>query len=204
MSDYLEQQHKSTALKIVALLERLSTAVKAVHQEIATEEKLTPIQMEVLTYLFVHADSSVSIRDVVSQFQVAQSTMSDVVRILSEKKLITIESSGTDARMKLLSLSNIGKRVAARILTHNRKLLNAVESISENDRLLLYENLLQVAYAFRIRNLITVDKMCLTCRFFEISSKEPREYRCRLLNVALDLRSLRVDCPEHEPKAIGV
>lgn len=204
MSDYLDQQHKDIDRKILALLERLTTAVRAALQETATSEKLTPIQVEVLKFLEIHSGQKVSISELVKQFQVAQPTMSDVVRLLNEKRLIASQPSGSDARVKISSLTTAGRRVAKRILIQNKKLLRAIESVTQSDRELLFEQLLNVAHAFRRNNLITVDKMCLTCRFFEVSVKSQRQFYCRLLNVPLDLKSVRVDCPEHESVSVSV
>jgi DNA-binding MarR family transcriptional regulator len=203
MSDYLEKQHSSVDLKIVALLERLSTALRALLQETATAEKLTPIQVEVLIYLHKHSAQDISIGELVDQFQVTQPTMSDVVRVLSEKSLIEMQVSSNDARIKLLSSTTAGKQTTKKLLRHNAKLISAVESISEDDRMLLFEKLLQVAHALRSHSLITVDKMCLTCRFFVVSQEASQPHYCNLLNTPLERGQIRIDCPEHEPKKLS-
>ncbi len=202
MPENSAQQHENIDAKIVALLERLSTAVKAVLQEAATKEKLTPIQVEVLMYLRAQASRELSIGELVSRFQVSQPTISDVVRVLGEKQLIAVRSPGRDARVKLLSLTAAGNRKVTKILFHHRKLLGAVESIAQNEKLLIFEQLLHLAQAFRLNNLITVDKMCLTCRYFHVVSDTLGQYYCRLLNTPLELETIRVDCPEHEAKTV--
>jgi hypothetical protein len=48
--------------------------------------------------------------------------------------------------------------------------------------------------------LITVARMCVTCRFFRPDAHpgESSPHHCALLNVALSGSDLRADCPEHK------
>jgi hypothetical protein len=63
--------------------------------------------------------------------------------------------------------------------------------------------LMELAGSLQRSGLITVARMCVTCRFLrrEVRPGEAFPHHCGLLDVPLGGSNLRVDCPEHEAVA---
>jgi hypothetical protein len=64
--------------------------------------------------------------------------------------------------------------------------------------------LMELTGSLQRSGLITVARMCVTCRFFrrDVRPGEASPHHCGLLDVPLGGPNLRVDCPEHEA-AVG-
>jgi hypothetical protein len=63
--------------------------------------------------------------------------------------------------------------------------------------------LMRLISALQGAGVITVARMCVSCRFFRPDTR-PRSvspHYCALLDLPLSGADLRTDCPEHEPAA---
>jgi hypothetical protein len=45
---------------------------------------------------------------------------------------------------------------------------------------------------------LSVARLCRTCRYLEVEPATGAPFRCGLLQLDLDEEALRLDCPEHE------
>lgn len=64
------------------------------------------------------------------------------------------------------------------------------------------QTLYEVIAELQRAGVITVARMCVTCRHFRPDAHDgERPHHCALLDVALAEESLRIDCPEHEQAA---
>jgi hypothetical protein len=59
----------------------------------------------------------------------------------------------------------------------------------------VYQSLLELIAKLNRAGIITVQRMCFSCRFYQPGEKN--DY-CRLLKKKLYKSDLRVDCPEYE------
>lgn len=198
--DYLDLQHQRSELKIAALLERLAALIRASQQLTATVHGLTPLQLEVLVFVHTHERSLARVGKLAEEFLVSQPTVSDAIRTLVDKELIKAERSAEDGRIKQLLLTGQGKRLAARVRSWSAPLEAALLDIPADMRLDLQSGLMELVQAMRRAGLISVDRMCFSCRFLAVLGTESRpRYHCQLLDVPLTAETIRVDCPEHEP-----
>jgi len=88
----LEQINNQEA-KLVAGLERLSTLFKSGLQEIAKEQKLMPLQTQLLLFISEHSAGLCSVTHLAVEFSVTKATVSDSLKTLVlkdclEKKLL--------------------------------------------------------------------------------------------------------------------
>lgn len=192
----LEDQHGSTDRKLVALLERLATAIRGSLQAVATAHDLSPIQVETLIYLRHHRPGGRT-GLLADEFLVKQPTMSDALATLENKKLVIRERSPHDARVKLLRLTPAGTRLAEKLERWAEPYLAALAEGDEADRQQMLVLLMQLAMSLSRSGVIPVDRMCFTCRFFK-PGKRAGDHHCRLLDIPLTPKNIRVDCPEHE------
>src|SRR5690606_23550551 len=105
---------ESVDARIVAALERLSRVFRSRLWDKAKETprgiSLSPIQIQVLQLLDVRRTARSA--DVAREFELTPATVSDVIRVLGEKGLVSKARSATDARVQIVQLTPLGERVA--------------------------------------------------------------------------------------------
>jgi DNA-binding MarR family transcriptional regulator len=197
-------QHGDVDAKIVAALERLSQVFRVRLQEEAWELDLSPTQARFLIYLHYHDVELRRISQLAREFDLTQATVSDAVATLETKGLVRREQWPEDRRIVTLRLTPDGEKLATTLSGWADPIREHLQPFSPDDREAVMRFLIGLIGSLQRSGLITVARMCVTCRFFQqdIHPGEPLLHHCALLDVPLGRADLRVDCPEHEP-AVG-
>ena len=90
-------------------LRRVTSYLNMMYEEAIGNDKLTPVQFEVLLYVDSCAPCSVS--DVAQFMVVDKSTSSRVLRGIQERGLITVEHDAEDRRRRRVSLTFTGQEI---------------------------------------------------------------------------------------------
>jgi DNA-binding MarR family transcriptional regulator len=199
----LSAQHDDVDAKIIAALERLSQVFRVRLREEAWERDLSPTQARFLIYLHYHDVELRRVSQLAREFDLTQATVSDAVASLETKKLIQREQWPEDRRIVTLRLTPDGEKLATTLSGWADPIGEHLQPFSPDDREAVMHFLIGLIGSLQTSGLITVARMCVTCRFFrqDIHPGEPLPHHCALLDVPLGRADLRVDCPEHEPAA---
>jgi DNA-binding MarR family transcriptional regulator len=199
----LSAQHDDVDTKIIAALERLSQVFRVRLREEAWERDLSPTQARFLIYLHYHDVELRRVGQLAREFDLTQATVSDAVASLETKKLIQREQWPEDRRIVTLRLTPDGEKLATTLSGWADPIREHLQPFSPDDREAVMHFLIGLIGSLQTSGLITVARMCVTCRFFrqDIHPGEPLPHHCALLDVPLGRADLRVDCPEHEPAA---
>jgi DNA-binding MarR family transcriptional regulator len=192
-------QHGDVDAKIVAALERLGQVFLALLRERAAEAGLSPIQARFLLYLLYHAVELRRVGQLAREFGLTPATVSDAVDSLEDKGLLRRERWPEDRRVVTLRLTPEGEGVA-------RGLADWPDAVRERlpaaagEREVVLRFLMGLIEDLQRGGIITVARMCVTCRFFRRDAHPGATslHHCRLLDVPLADSGLRLDCPEHE------
>ncbi len=181
-------------------LSRLATALKLKAWREATPLQLTPTQAEILALLRTWPAST--LKEVAARLEVRPATASDAVRVLVEKGWVTKNQRPDDARALSLGLSEAGKALADRVAGWPRFLTEAIETLPDEEREVLFRAVTRLIRELQEQRQIEVARMCLTCRFFQPrrhpeSAEKP--HHCGLVDLPFGDLDLRLDCPEHLP-----
>lgn len=188
-------QNKNIEGKIVVALERISEAFKVLLWQEGKENALTPLQLQILIFLKFHSWKHCKVNYLAKEFNVTKATISETVRILSKKELIYKETDPSDTRSYSIYLTDTGQHIANKSGTFAGILEKPIHSYSENQKEVLFQSLLELIEKLNKAGIITVQRMCFSCRYYQPGNKE--DY-CKLLKKKLQRPDLRVDCPEHE------
>jgi DNA-binding MarR family transcriptional regulator len=191
----LTKQNTSVDHKIVVALERIAEAFRVLLWEEAKKTGLSPIQIQILMFLNFHEDLAVTPSYVAREFNVTKATITDSLRILVDKELITREKAGTDARSYYLRLTSTGRKVARDTSAFTQELQDAIKTLSPAVRDYFYEGLYGVVSQLNKRSIISAPRMCQNCQFF---GEEDGGHYCYYLQIPLPPTEMRVDCPEFE------
>ncbi|MDF2189691.1 MarR family winged helix-turn-helix transcriptional regulator [Paraflavitalea sp. CAU 1676] len=193
----LEKQNSSADALIVAALERIGESIRVMLWEQAKEHGLSPIQVQSLIFLYTHDEGKANVTYLSKEFNVTKATMSEVIKVLSEKKLLMKKDNPADTRAQLLKLTAQGKRIAATTGGFANALLKHIGGLTDRQKTGLKTILLDLIYNLYQEKVITMQRMCFTCTHYDMVNNKPY---CNLLNITLTPDHLRLDCPEHEQK----
>lgn len=197
-SDFnLTNQNKNVDSKIVSSLERISQAFRVLLWQESKENSLTPIQVQVLIFLRYHNDTKCKVSYLAEEFNMAKATVSETVKILEQKKLIEKEFEPFDTRSYVIKLTKKGKELAEKTSLFSKEIHKPINKLNNDDKENLLLSLMDIIRHLNKSGVITIQRMCFTCRFYETTDNGAKHF-CNLLNQNLHTTDLRVDCPEHE------
>lgn len=180
--------------KIVASLERLSGVFRQLLWQQATHTGLSPLQLQVLVFLRFHPPTQCTVSYLAREYHVSRATISDAVKALAQKALISRHTAPADLRSHFLQLTPEGERLADQTSTFAAPLAPPVAGLPARQKLNLYLSLLQLLYQLQQAGTIPVQRMCFSCQHY---GRRPGQHFCHLLNIPLEGPQLRLDCPEH-------
>jgi hypothetical protein len=102
-----------------------------------------------------------------------------------------------------LRLTPEGEEVAVGLSGWANVVEGQLESFAPGEKEAVMGFLMRLISALHGAGVITVARMCLSCRFFrpDAHPRSASPYHCALLDLPLSGADLRTDCPEHEPAA---
>lgn len=196
-SDFnLKHQNQNTESKIVASLERISQAFRVLLWQESKEHAVSPIQVQVLVFLLNHSEEKRKVSYLAEEFNMTKATISETVKSLEQKNLITKEYEPHDTRSYIIHLTQKGKEIADKTSYFTKKIGMPIHNMEETHKEILLQSLFDIIHHLNKTGVITIQRMCTTCIYFRPSA-EGKEPVCALLERALYSEDLRIDCPEH-------
>tara|TARA_R110002073_G_scaffold72537_1_gene177500 strand:+ start:492296 stop:492898 length:603 start_codon:yes stop_codon:yes gene_type:complete len=188
-----EFQHGSITSKIVAGLERISESFKVLLWQKAKELGLSPIQIQILIFIAYHKNELCNVSHLAKEFNITKPTISDAIRILDKKELITKDFSSTDSRSYTILLSTAGKKIVTETENFANPIKEQLNSIDQYNLENLFDTISTLIYQLNRNGILTVQRTCYGCKFY---SKSTNGSYCNLLEKELLDTEIRVDCAE--------
>lgn len=192
-------QNQSIESKIVASLERISQSFRVLLWQESKDFSLSPIQVQVLIFLLHHSDNKRKVSYLADEFNMTKATISDTIKTLGQKKLITKEYEQHDTRSYIIHLTKKGKDIANETSFFTKEIRTPIDKLHPDDKENLLLSLLNIIRHLNKSEVITIQRMCMSCSYYQSSDKGQKHF-CKLLNQNLHVSDLRIDCPEHEMK----
>jgi DNA-binding MarR family transcriptional regulator len=193
-------QHGDVDKKIVASLEKLSQVFRILLRGEAQDRGLSPIQAQFLVHLLHHGAALRRVSQLAREFDLTLATVSDAVGSLEKKGLIRREPWPHDKRIMSLCLTPTGEHTARELAAWANVVEEHIKGRSPKEKEAVMRFLMGLIGSLQKSGLITVARMCVTCRFFRPDAHpgESSLHHCALLDVPLCGSDLRADCPEHK------
>lgn len=194
-SFHLTEQNQKIESRIVVALERISEAFRVLLWNESKENSLSPIQIQILIFIYFHSTEKCKVGYLADEFNMTKATISDSVKVLLSKELVTKETDPNDTRSFTLSLTNEGKKIAKKASLFASSIEQPIEKLTQEQKTIMLNGLLKLIYDLNKSGIITIQRMCFTCSNYQL---EKGVHYCKLLKSQLAENELRVDCPEHE------
>jgi len=190
-----DHQERDVSSKIIAGLERISEAFKVLLWDKAKLLGLSPIQIQILIFIAYHKNEICNVSHLAKEFNVTKPTISDAIKVLNKKSLITKEYSYSDSRSYSISLSETGTETIGQISDFANPLKQQLNAVDNPELESLFGTLSKLIYQLNTSGILSVQRTCYGCKFY---SKESNRDYCNLLNKELLNKDIRLDCPEFE------
>lgn len=190
-------QNDSLDAKITAGFERLSQVFRVLLWEKAKKNNLSPIQIQLLIFMKYHSAEKATVSYLAKEFNLSKPTVSDSIRSLEQKKYLSKISQLEDSRSYIIELTTQGLQAVLLLENFTDPLYDIVASIPENDKKILWSNISSVIQQLNHMQLISAQNSCCTCYYFQ---QTDGNRRCRFLDLQLESKDIRLDCPDHKPK----
>jgi DNA-binding MarR family transcriptional regulator len=191
----LSAQNNQVELRIVAALERLSEAFRVLLWNEAKVLNISPIQIQILIFLKFHDIEKCKVSYLAQEFNMTKATVSDAVKILLQKGLISKEIDTEDTRSYTMRLTDLGETTISQAALFANPLLKSFDTLSNEQKEILLDSLLQMIFRLHKAGIITLQRMCQTCQYLQ--NTEGGGHYCKLLKKPLLKTEFRLDCPEH-------
>ena len=194
-SFHLTEQNQKIESRIVVALERISEAFRVLLWNESKQNSLSPIQIQILIFISFHSVEKCKVGYLANEFNMTKATISDSVKVLLSKELVTKEIDPIDTRSYTLSLTDEGKKIAKKASFFASSIEQPIEKLTEEQKIIMLNGLLKLIYDLNKSGIITIQRMCFNCSYYKT---EKGLHYCNLLNTKLAESEIRVDCPEHK------
>jgi len=190
-----EFQNKNIDARIIGSLERISQVFRSLLWKEGNRHKLSPIQIQVLTFLLYHPRQLCKSVYLAQEFNLTKATISIVTETLLKKGFTSNEKDEKDKRSHFIQLTEKGREVAQEV-SRFANLINApLDRLSPKEKTALLSSLIRFIYQLNQEVLVSLQRMCFNCRFYVEKGRD--KHYCQLMNKPLKVTEIRIDCPEH-------
>ncbi|KRB59745.1 MarR family winged helix-turn-helix transcriptional regulator [Flavobacterium sp. Root186] len=192
----LETQNSSLDGKITTGFERLSQVFRVLLWEKAKKYDLSPIQIQLLIFIKHHKKNKATVSYLAKEFNLTKATISDTIKALEQKKYITKVVNASDSRSSTIELTTKGLEMIFVTEDFTDPLFDLVKIVPENEKSVLWKNLSFVIEQLHKLQVINVQSTCHNCGYFV--QQNGNNY-CRLMDIKLETKDIRLDCNDHKP-----
>lgn len=181
-------------------LVRLGQILAASMSAAAVSRGLSQLQLEILSCMLTR-ESGEPVGFLAKRFMISSATISDSLRVLQAKGLITKTRHPDDARSVLVMITVAGREAATEAVTVIERVSRIVADWDESRRAEMHPAICELINRLQKATASPVDRMCLTCLHFAINCDlegNSAPYFCRAFNIPLREIELRIECGEFE------
>ena len=194
---YFEDHTEPMPARIAAGLQKIGLAMKQQAWQQANDEGLSATQGQILAILV--GQGSLTGKELSERLGVTLPTISDSVRVLVEKQLVTRSPDPRHPRASLLTPTPKGATLGARARSWPEFMADAAADLAPDEQRAFYAAVIKMIRGLQEQGLVPVSGMCVTCTHFRPNVRSgDTPHHCALVDAPLAGTQLRLDCPEHE------
>lgn len=185
-------------MQIYNFIERLSNLLRTDARRGGAEYSLQPIQLEVLHYLSIcnhYSDTPMAVTTYLGQ---TKGTVSQTLKILSEKGLLTKKIDSKDKRVSHLKLTRSANALLKTSIP-SPLFVRAGEQMSAQSQKRIIAALNELLQAIQRANGMKTFGVCSSCRHNQKGGN--KHYICGLTKDTLSTKDIQLICLEHEDAA---
>lgn len=187
--------NQSINQKITYGLERIAKAFRVLLWEESKLHKISPIQIQLLLFCASHKKENLKVSFLANEFNLTKATISDSIKVLIKKELLSKEINPLDSRSFMVQLTKKGNEIVEKTKGFSSVLTQSIDSLTDFEKESLFSNILSIIYQLNQQEIISIQRMCLTCFYYE---KKGNNHFCNLLKKPLKKTEFQIDCMDHK------
>ncbi|WP_394832620.1 MarR family winged helix-turn-helix transcriptional regulator [Pendulispora rubella] len=193
---YFEEHTEPLPARIATGLHKIGLAMKQQAWLQANQEGLSATQGQILAALVAHGPLTGS--ELSERLGITLPTISDSVRVLVEKTLVTKSKDPRHPRASLLTPTKKGAMLGARARSWPEFLAASVNDLAPEEQRAFFSGVMKMIRTLQEQGLVPVGGMCVTCTYFRPNVRTGASpHHCAFVDAPLANEQLRLDCPEH-------
>lgn len=193
---YFDENTEPLSSRIATGLHKIGLAMKQQAWQQANDEGLSATQGQILAAIVTHGPLTGS--ELSQRLGVTLPTISDSVRVLVGKKLLTKSPDPRHPRASLLTPTQKGAKLGSRAKSWPEFMAAAVEDLTAEEQRAFFSGVVKMIRSLQDQGLIPVSGMCVTCTHFRPNVRPGvSPHHCALVDAPLADEHVRIDCPEH-------
>jgi len=194
---YFDDNTEPLASRIATGLHKIGLAMKQQAWQQANEEGLSATQGQILAALVAHGPLTGS--ELSERLGITLPTVSDSVRVLVEKKLVTKSRDPRHPRASLLTPTKAGAALGARARSWPEFMAASIQDLTAEEQRAFFSGVVKMIRSLQEQGLVPISGMCATCKHFRPNVRAGASpHHCAFVDAPLANEQLRLDCPEHE------
>ena len=181
-------------------IERLSDLLRIDSRQAGAAHGLQPVQLEILHYLAScnrYSDTPMAVTEYLGQ---TKGTVSQTLKVLEKKGLLTKQPDTTDKRINHLKVSSEGQLVLSQTLP-TAMFVKATEVLSDKQQTEIEASLKQLLTTLLQVNNMKTFGVCNSCRYNH--KTEEGGYYCNLVQQPLTNDDIYLICREHKRQVLS-
>ena len=139
-------KNNSVNQKIINGLERISKAFRVLLWEKSKLYKISPIQIQLLIFCNTHKKEDLKVSFLATEFDLTKATISDSIKVLLKKELLTKIINVKDSRSFTVQLTKKGKEIVEKTVDFTTVLNQSVDFLSQSEKGVFLKQLMQLIY----------------------------------------------------------
>src|SRR5688572_17334873 len=194
---YFDENSEPLPSRIATGLHKIGLAMKQQAWQQANDEGLSATQGQILAALVAHGPLTGS--ELSQRLGVTLPTISDSVRVLGEKQLVSKSRDPRHPRASLLLPTQQGAALGARARSWPEFLATALEHLTPEEQRAFFSGVVKMIRTLQDQGLVPLSGMCVSCTHFRPNVRAgAAPHHCAFVDAPLAQEQLRLDCPEHE------
>ncbi|MEZ4841276.1 MAG: MarR family transcriptional regulator [Flavobacteriaceae bacterium] len=124
-----------------------------------------------IDFLLYHSEEKRKVSYLADEFNMTKATISDTIKTLEQKNLITKEYEQHDTRSYIIHLTKKGKDIADKTSFFTKEIRTPIDKLHQDVKENLLLSLLNIIRHLNKSEVITIQRMCMSCSYYQPSDK---------------------------------
>ncbi|AEE52865.1 MarR family winged helix-turn-helix transcriptional regulator [Haliscomenobacter hydrossis] len=194
----LNDQHHSLEAKITLNFGQIALALRTMLWQQCFSINLSPIQGQILIFCLNHPPQRCRIGYLAKEFSLTKPTISDAVKTLERKQLLSKKNDPDDQRSFDLILTPKGVETAQKVLSFANPLYDLVAELPEGKKHQLNLVLSQLTIHLKESGILSSQRSCVSCQHHHKKSSK-KIYHCNFYGIKMAAPEIRLNCADYLP-----
>lgn len=193
----LDDQNHTLETKLATGFVNIAVALRAMLWQECLAANISPIQGQILIFCQNHSPQLCRIGSLAREFSLTKPTISDAVKTLERKGLLTKHNDPEDLRSFDLILTEAGKEIAQQVAKFPDLLQTLLEEVPETRKAQLDLLLTQLTVQLKELGVLSGQRSCVACQH-SIKQRSKKTYYCALYQSKMARAEIKLNCADFQ------